>query len=209
MADAIVGTGAYGRWQIIVTLSSQNAAANTSYVRVRGIIYNDGGYTSYNNGSVAKSISGTSAWSGSGPFSVAAYSSITFIDVYFTVTHGADGNKTVSYTANLGATGTTNIGGPTSVAVGMVLPRIPQLPSAPAQPSVSPIGTTTATVGWVAPANNGATITTYGIEVALNSGFSPLLINTTSTSLSKALSGLTDGTLHYVRVRAYNSARLG
>lgn len=183
MADATVATGLHGRWQIVVNLVSQNVAANTSYLRVRGIIYDDG-YASYSNNAVTKSITGTSSWSGSGPFSVASYSSTTFIDVYFTVTHGADGNLTVSYTANLGSTGTTNIGGPASVSVGLTLPRIVQPPAAPSSVVATRTSDTVTPLGWTRNATTPAPYDGQSVWAAVNGGVSALAANILGTAAS-------------------------
>jgi len=80
------------------------------------------------------------------------------------------------------------------------------VPGVPGQPTMSAIGGTTATAAWAAPASDGgATITQYGVEVSASTGFSPLVVSTTTAgALSKALSGLAVGGDYYCRIRAYN-----
>ena len=74
-------------------------------------------------------------------------------------------------------------------------------PSAPNAPSVSP-GNGQVTISWSAPANNGATITSY--EVFQN-GVS--IGTTASTSMTKT--GLANGASYSYTVRAYNTAGWG
>ena len=64
---------------------------------------------------------------------------------------------------------------------------------------------------WGEPESNGAAISGYAIQRATNSGFSANVVNATSGASTSALTitGLTNGTTYYVRVRAVNSAGNG
>ncbi len=75
------------------------------------------------------------------------------------------------------------------------------VPSAPSAPSVTP-GNGQVVITWTAPANNGATITSY--EVYQDGTY---IGTTTSTTLTKT--GLTNGTAYTYTVRAYNAAGWG
>ena len=185
MATATVGTGSYGStWSIVVDLISQDVASNSSYLHVQGIMYNGGSARSYNSGSISKSITGSSSWSDAGPFSVNAHSSLTFIDAYFTVTHDAGGNLTVSYTANLGATGTTAIGGPTSVSVSYALPRIVQAPVAPTIGTVTRTSDTSLAVPWTPNPASGKPYDGQSVYVSIDGAALAFVANVLGTASS-------------------------
>jgi hypothetical protein len=85
--------------------------------------------------------------------------------------------------------------------------------TAPAAPPINlplTLTSTTATMTWSAPANNGSAITGYQVEWALNAGSfanSPTSIG--ASPLSHTFTGLTPGSVIQVRVRAINGASPG
>jgi titin len=90
--------------------------------------------------------------------------------------------------------------------------------SVPSAPSVTAApGNATAAISWAPPAANGATITSY--QVSTNNGGTWTMVTTSSstvlvngndvTTVSAAVSGLTNGTTYEVEVRAVNSAGAG
>ena len=85
------------------------------------------------------------------------------------------------------------------------------VPSAPAKPTLS-AGTTTNTTDtftWIAPANNGSAISTYGYQVSADNGAS-WGTEVVSNVLTYAFNTLVAPTTRYsVQVRAYNSAGWG
>ena len=209
MASKTVNVGARGRWKVVVDQSSQNIAANTSRVRVRGIMYNDGNGTSADGYGVNWSISGTNSRSGNDTFSVPGGGSKTFVDESFTVTHDANGYKSVSYKVTLGDTITSTFGSGGSATVGLTLTRIPKAPKAVGQPTTAITAGGTVTISWTAPDNMGSAITEYQVEYANNEAFEGSTIVSASTSTSKAISGLAPSSIWYFRVRAKNSIGVG
>ncbi len=203
MATAIVNVGSLGigQWRIYVDEISSDFAANTSYVRVRGYLINNGTTTSYNNSSISKSVSGSAAWSGSGPFSVPAGGSLLFIDQYFTIAHNSDGTKTVTFTVAYGATGTSTFGTSGSVGVSLGLTTLNAAPGAPVV-SANTITTTTAVVTCTIPPDNRSAITDYDIQVDNNSDFSSLH---GTYNRGDTVTGLLAGVTYYMRAKAYNA----
>lgn len=204
-ASAQINIGSAGIWQIIVTQVSQNTAANTSVVRVQGVLYNTSGSRSFNNSNIAKSIGGEDTWSSSGPFDVAGNSSQIFIDVSFTVPHGADGTKTVTYGVGIGATGTSTFGSGGSVGVSLALTRIPKVPAQMTVPSRTFTAPTTVRVSYTAPNNNGSAILEYIVQADDNVSFSSPSTASAGTALFKDVVGLTIGKTWWFRVRARNA----
>jgi len=83
----------------------------------------------------------------------------------------------------------------------------PVVPSAPGTASVTSLGSTSASVTWNAPSNNGGSpIIEYQHQRARNSSFTSGAVAYTQTSRSKTHTGLDPGTTYYVRTRARNSA---
>ena len=83
------------------------------------------------------------------------------------------------------------------------------VPSAPATPTASSITPNGVTIGWTAPANNGAPITGYDLQRATVSSFSDATTIYSGTATSYADTGLNPATTYYYRVRAKNAAGAG
>lgn len=212
MASKTVNVGSRGRWKTVVDQLSQNVAANTSRVRVRGIMYNDGSGTSADRtGNCKASISGEDSWSDSSvTFSVSGGGSKTLIDREFTVPHAADGTKTVSYTCKFGPTITSTFGNGGSAKVTMALTSIPKVPHAVAAPSVSLIVPTDLSVSWSAPNQGGASIDGYRIRcVVKGRPIEEARTWTIGATRTYTLSGLALGTTYLIDVRAHNSLGWG
>jgi hypothetical protein len=72
------------------------------------------------------------------------------------------------------------------------------------------VGNTQATLAWTAPTNNGGTpITGYFVEYSTNPSGPWTPVNTGSTATTYTLTGLTNGTLYYVRVSGVNIVGTG
>jgi hypothetical protein len=82
-----------------------------------------------------------------------------------------------------------------------------QSPNAPTLTNILP-GDTSATIQYSKPISRGSSITGYLIDYSTSSNFSSST-TTTSTTLSKVITGLTNNTTYYCRVRAANSVGTG
>jgi len=72
------------------------------------------------------------------------------------------------------------------------------------------VGNTQATLTWTAPTSNGGTpITGYVVEYSINPSGPWTPVNTGSTATTYTLTGLTNGTLYYVRVSGVNIVGTG
>jgi hypothetical protein len=85
----------------------------------------------------------------------------------------------------------------------------PDVPDAPATPTVSDTDAAGFTAAWTTPANNGSGITGYRVQVSTSSTFGSTVLDTTTTSTSRVVSGLDRATTYYVRVLATNGVGSG
>lgn len=196
----------YMTWSI----SSQSQAGNTSTIAWNMYWYFSGSVTcrQLDNGDLT--LGGAVRWNDSGR--VHDYSSshshsgnYKVASGSFTVTHDSEGNYNLSGSGGL----TGYSGARSSFTTGTwALTRIPKVPAAPATPTATASGNTI-TVSWVAPDNNGATITSYQIQRADNSAMTTNPVTYTDTASPIAIGSLNYGQAYYVRVRAYNSVGWG
>lgn len=204
MASNIIGIGARGRWQIVVEEIGVNWGSNSSLVRVRGILYNDGTSLSYNNSNVALAIAGTNSWNGAAPVRVSAGGSQTIIDAQFTVPHDANGNAYVSYTVGIGATGTSTFGNGGSVSVGAQLTYIQQstVPPAPTTPTISLLTQTSLRVQFNSRGDGGKPIIGWELHWGTNPGGGQASLASSGTS---DFSNLVPYTTYYFWARGRNA----
>lgn len=80
------------------------------------------------------------------------------------------------------------------------------VPSAPQAPTISNVVTTSLTLSWTAPANNGATISSYTIQGTTNGGTTWSNIATGVTGTTKNLTDLTIAATYKFRILAINSS---
>lgn len=127
-----------------------------------------------------------------------------------TITHGADGTKTVALKLTGGIAGTG--GWPTSYSMSgsAALDRIPKAPSAPGTPSMSSITASSAYATWTAPSNNnGSAVTDYRLRVSKNSNMSGYVEFGSGTGLAAWATGLDANTDYYAATIARNAAGWG
>jgi hypothetical protein len=81
-------------------------------------------------------------------------------------------------------------------------------PSAPSAPTAA-VGNNQVTLSWTAGSDGGAAISDYVIEYSTDNSTWTIFADGTSTSTSATVTGLTNGTLYYFRVKATNSVNTG
>ena len=198
--NATKNVGSYGKIRVLINVTSQSVANNTSRVRVRGQMALRQGSRAFNNNGVSMRIYGTNgitSRSSTTPFDVGT-SWKTVRDETYTVSHAADGRRSISASFALGNTGTSSFGSGGTVTKSLTIDRIPRPPSKPGKPTVSGATSSSFKASVSAPASNGASITQYQWQVG-NSNF-------TSSGRSITITGRNPNSQHRVRVRARNSA---
>lgn len=157
--NASASTGTSSTFSIIGDLVSQSPAANNSVVNVRAQIYcgNSATFVGNNAAISVGPYGGTISW----PKGVATR---TFVSVSPTYGHDAAGNMAaVGMAGAMGNTGTSGMGGPTSIGTQyFAAPRIPKPPSKPGTPIASNVYPTSLQLDWTASADNrGSAIDKY------------------------------------------------
>jgi len=110
---------------------------------------------------------------------------------YFRVSAGNSLNAQVGY-----GSAWSNVASAQSSAV----PSIPTAPVVTKTPA-----STSMTISWKAPADNGAAITNYELQWSTSSTFATITGSDTSATISKTITGFSLATKYYFRVRAINS----
>lgn len=138
------GTGTSGTLYLYYTISSTNTATRTYTVRVRALIECRSSQTyAYDKPWSIQS------WGASGTFDIAGAQTITVYDGTTTITLNAAGDASSStQTFTMGATGTSGLGGPTSVSETLVLPAIKVLPNAPTGLTATRVSDTQIKLTW-------------------------------------------------------------
>jgi Fibronectin type III domain len=206
------------RHRILIEQTAMNQHDNTSTVRVRGMMYNDTDEPVYSlHQDMARSISGDGSYTpGNTWFYVEPtewgepwgydYSPFTYIDHSFVVSHNSAGFATAAYTVTYGETNSI-FGDWRSCSASLSLARVPRRPSPPGMPAFSNVTPTSVTVSWAPPSDNGgSTITSYRLR--RYTGGSPVgpYTDSTSSGLSRNVTGLSPGTNYCFTVYAKNSA---
>lgn len=203
-----VNVSSDGVLQIGIAQDSQNLAANTSQVHVYGAIENSGSRSFHSDATISCSISGTASFTGA-PFSydLSDGDSKVFIDHVFTITHGVDGTKSVSFTVHYGVTGTSTFPDNQSASASLTLTQIPKAPAKPGPPEFSNQMPTTVTVKWAASANNGGkAISSYKLRRYKGGSPSGSYVDSDANSLTRNVTGLVPGTEYTFTVYAFNGS---
>lgn len=118
------------------------------------------------------------------------------------------GDGSFYFGRNGAGAGTVNVLSGGSLSGGLVGEySVIQAPTAPQTPAVSPASTTSATVTWAAPADDGQTPNTgYQVDYSLSATFATGVSSVTVGAgvTSTVITGLTAGQTYYFRVRAKN-----
>ncbi len=148
-------TGTSGTLYLYYTWDSVNTATRTYTVRVRALIENRSSPTfTYDK---AWSIN---PWGASGTFTINGVQTITVYNGTTTLTLNAAGDAYgTSQTFTMGATGTSGLGGPTSVSESQTLPAIKVLPNAPTGLTATRVSDTQVRLDWSQTSpSNGAVV---------------------------------------------------
>lgn len=216
-ASRTVAVGNGGQWQIIVDQLSRDNNANTSRVRVRGIMINNSG-RSYDHSGVVGAIRGQNSWDGSFTFDIPGGGSATVIDVTFTVGHNPDRRKTVAYSIAYGSTLTGTFGNGGNVDVSLVLdptgtPPPPSSsrtsPGKPGWPALQHISGGTVRVTFSRATAGSAPIEEYQILASVHTDFHSHEYIRDSLATTRDFHGLELGKRWYFKVRARNEVDWG
>lgn len=157
-------TGTSGTLYLYYTISSVNTATRTYTVRVRGLIENRSSPTYVNNASWS-----IQSWGASGTFAISGVQTITVYDGTTTITLNAAGDASSStQTFTMGATGTSGLGGPTSVSETLSLPAIKVLPNAPTGLTATRVSDTQIKLDWSQTSPSNGAVANHVIQRRVN-----------------------------------------
>jgi hypothetical protein len=187
-----------------VNVASQNYAANTSVVN--WILEARGTWGSFGNYSTSWSVNiGGQTRSGTiGSFNPNPYQTIASGSV--TITHNADGNKTI-YSSGYWDSRHSNIGAGTTGG-NYTLPRIPKPPAAPTPIGIDQVTSSSFRYRFSGNSNNGAAVDQWQAQLATNSSFTTGVRTVTSTGTT-VFTDLPAGVTYWVRSRGHNSRGWG
>lgn len=146
------GTGTSGTLILTLSIVSVNKATRTYVVRCIAQIKNTSSSTF--TGGTSWSVE---TWGRSGVFQINGVQTVTLMNETTSIQLNSDGDaRSVAQTLTMGATGTSGLGGPTSLTTSITLPRITQAPTSPTTPSVSRVSDTQQNISWTRRASDSA-----------------------------------------------------
>lgn len=187
MADAL--TGGSGLIRIDVSNSGGNAGTNQSTVNWAFYLFeNTTANSTFGNGkSASVDWAGvTTLWSGLFNFDwrPAGLQGLLIASGSFVVTHNPDGGGAVTIQGNMGATGTSGAGGPTSVAQSIALTKLTSLPGTPTGLTSTRVSDTQVNLAWAQSSASNGQPTDNRIVTSINGAAfgAELIINPTTSA---------------------------
>lgn len=171
MADA--NTGSAGLLRVVASETAPDAATNKSTVSYAFyLIERATANSTFGNGkSASVDWSGVATlWSGTFSFDwrAAGLQTTLIASGSFEVTHNPDGSGSVTITGNMGATGTSGAGGPTSVSQGLTLTKLTSLPGTPSSVVAVRNSDTQIGLSWAQSSATNGQPTANAIRVSVN-----------------------------------------
>ena len=207
MADA--NTGNAGLIRIDVSESNLNADTNNSTVNwAFYLIENTASNQTFSSGrSASVDWAGVAVlWSGTFSFDwrAAGLQTTLIASGSFSPGRNPDGSGSVTIQGNMGSTGTSGAGGPTSVSQGYNLAKLTSLPGTPTNVAGSRVSDTQVNLTWAQSSPSNGQPTTNDIITSINgAAFGPQ--TTINPSTSASLGAAANQKMVY-RVRGYNAA---
>jgi hypothetical protein len=185
-----------------------------SNVHVLGWVKNNGTATVKGTGDSCF-IGGDQTAEGSGwAYDLVKNATHTFLNWTFVCEHTINGTLTVTFSANYGVTGSAIFGDNKSVSTALTLTRIKAPPSAPRSLSFSKLTSTSMTLSWLAPMDDGgAAVSSYIVTRADHgpNGNGPdgpgKQYTSGGSTLSRNFTDLVPGTEYVYTIQAVNSSQ--
>jgi hypothetical protein len=182
------GTGQNGQLRLTLEETGYDAVANTSQVHVKGEIYTPPGSAHY-NGDLSVSLSNSINWSTSSWSFDATGGWHTLVDATVTLGHAADGTLNIAVVFALNSnTGTSGVGGPSSVTGSMSLTTLTVPPGQPDNVTSNQVSDSRIDVSWQNHYASNGVPTGIGVDQRINGGSWTRVFTTSSilTSVSIA-----------------------
>lgn len=208
MADANTGTG--GTLRVNAWVSGTSAPGIYSDVAWElWLIERVPSVYGYNFAGVSASVvvNGGTVWSGSFTFDFrpGGAQSVLIASGTTRVYHNSDGTPPgVTVTGNMGSTGTSTVGGPTSVAQGVALSTLKVTPGTPTGVTAVRVSDTQATVSWSQSSASNGQPTTNTIQKSVNGGSWVDVVTISAATSATVVVAANQKTIF--RVRGGNSA---
>lgn len=194
---------------ITISRTSQDLVHNTSSFHVFGELENTNNFVVDNGSGKFCSLSIQQYFEDTWDSHFKANERRTIISHNFTVSHGSDGDLTVHWNFHIGSSGTTTFGGNRDVDATLFNPHINQPTSKPGTPSVTAIGTSTISLSWSAPTDNGGSaVSDYVFRMYNGPTATGTPIESTGIDRNRSITGLTPGATYTFTVLAKNGSQI-